>query len=212
MQDLIGKRFGRLTVIEFDHYDTSGRSRRAIWKCRCDCGNETYVRQNNLKCGTTKSCGCLQKESTRKTKYIHGERHTKLYQTWVNMKSRCLNPNVECYERYGGKGITICDDWLVYKNFSDWAHQAGYQDGLTIERIDPAGNYCPENCEWITFAENCRRAGQKDCWGKNLETGEYVEFHGIRAFANSRGLSYKAIDRVLHHKAKTHKKWTFGYL
>lgn len=212
MNDLTGQRFGKLTVLEFDHRGIEYGQARNFWKCQCDCGNITIISQHKLVTNGKKSCGCLHAEVMHKIKTVHGERHTKLYNTWVNMKNRCLNKNVACYERYGGKGIQVCDEWLEYKNFSEWAHASGYQEGLTIERIDPTGDYCPNNCEWISFVENCRRAGQKDCWGKNLETGEYVEFHGIKDFADSRGLSNKAIDRVLHNKAKTHKNWTFGYL
>lgn len=208
IEDLTNKKFGRLTILEFV-YRKNGRN---YWKCKCDCGSIVIKNEHNLKNGDTKSCGCLHRDITKKIKTTHGERHTRLYRIWSNMKSRCYNSNVSCYERYGGKGIHVCDEWMKYENFSKWAKSHGYKDDLTIERINPTGNYCPENCEWISFKENCSRAGQKSCWGLNLITGEYIEFKNIKKFSEEHGFSRKCIDRVLHGRNKTHKNWIFGYL
>lgn len=79
--------------------------------------------------------------------------------TWCNMKQRCLNPNCKPYKWYGSRGISICKEWLVYKAFEKWALANGYEEGLTIDRIDNDGNYCPENCQWITRSENSKRRG-----------------------------------------------------
>lgn len=212
---MIGKVFGRLTVIQAGE-KIKGRD---TWLCKCECGNEVTVYGKNLRNGTTKSCGCLRLDWISETKYVHGEsggkyvgERTRLYRCWVNMKSRCYNKNVRSYSDYGAKGIKVCAEWLEFANFADWAHSHGYSDDLTIERKNPHKDYCPENCEWITGSENSKRAHRKMCWGKNLVTGEYVEFLGIRDFAAERGLSYSCIDRVLHGRNKTHKDWIFGYV
>jgi len=209
IKDLTGNKYGKLKVLKFSHTD---KNQGRYWLCQCDCGNIKAINEKRMKSGMTRSCGCLHKEVIREKHLIHGERKTKLYQTWVNMKNRCYNSKIECYSRYGGKGIKVCPEWHTYINFSNWAKKNGYREGLTIERIDPQKDYCPENCEWITFSENCRRAGQKSCWGRNLATGEYVEFTNIKDFSEKNGFSRKCIDRVLHGKNKTHKGWVFGYL
>lgn len=214
-EDMIGKRFGKLTVIN----ESPPKNGRRCWRCSCDCGNETIVMEKNLKNGITKSCGCLRLERVHEAKTVHGEsggkivgERTALYRCWSNMKSRCYNENVRSYADYGAKGIEVCDEWRNdFTKFSEWAYTHNYQDSLTIERIDPTKNYCPENCEWITLSENSRRAHNKYCWAKNIVTGEYVEFWGIRNFAKERDLDYKAIDRVLHGRAKTCNDWIFGY-
>lgn len=212
---LVGQKFGRLTVLK----QAPSRGGKKAWECRCDCGNTCIVIETNLKNGNTQSCGCYRLDRVSETKYIHGEAggkyvgpRTRLYRCWSNMHSRCYNPNVRSYHDYGVKGIRVCDEWHEFTKFAEWAHTYGYRDGLTIERKDPHRDYCPENCEWITLSENSKRAHVKSCWGKNLITGEYVEFTGIRDFAAERGLSYSCIDRVLHGRNKTHQDWIFGYL
>lgn len=82
---------------------------------------------------------------------------TGLYNSWQNMKQRCLNPNHPKYKRYGGRGISVCEDWLKIENFSKWAVENGWKSGMTIDRINNDGNYCPENCKWISASENSRK-------------------------------------------------------
>ena len=157
--DLTGQRFGRLIVLR----DTGKRCwRYVVWLCRCDCGKLVEVLSNNLKLGRTKSCGCLQKEIMAAKLFKHGDscggKESRLYRTWVNMKSRCYYPKSINYKRYGGRGIKICKEWKNnYMMFKNWALANGYQDNLTIDRIDSGGNYCPENCRWLTLSENSRR-------------------------------------------------------
>lgn len=149
--DLAGKRFGRLTVIGFAGIERSrdGHS-HSTWNCKCDCGTIKKLPTGNLISGNTKSCGCYQKDRVRDIKTKHGGHEERLYSIWCNMKTRCLNPNVPAYKDYGGRGITICQEWLEsYEAFRNWCLNNGYKDILTIERIDVNKGYEPGNCTFI---------------------------------------------------------------
>ncbi len=151
IKNLAGQIFGRLSVIEEVGRD---KQHNALWLCKCSCGNYKTTASNYLTRGQTKSCGCLNKEIITK----HGEWGTRIHNIWKGMRQRCNNPNHKYHPRYGGRGISVCDEWDEYLLFRDWALSNGYADNLTIDRIDNDKGYSPDNCQWLTRAENTRRA------------------------------------------------------
>lgn len=159
--DLTGKRFGRLTVLERKsvefNYLTGTTHRKIIYHCKCDCGNYTTVDSSHLLCGDTTSCGCYHKELLSKRVTTHGSSKTRLYRIWASMIDRC-NPNRKSKnsKNYSERGISVCDDWKKFENFQEWALKSGYNETLTIERKNVNGNYCPENCTWISKPEQTR--------------------------------------------------------
>ena len=162
--DLTGKRFGRLIVIErAENYISPQGQARKRWLCKCDCGNDVIVPASALINGESKSCGCLQKEIAKNTFTQHGKWGSRLHRIWASMKTRCYNRKSRSYKWYGGRGITICDEWMnSFQAFYDWAMANGYRDDLSIDRIDVNGNYEPSNCRWITIIEQQKNKRQKE--------------------------------------------------
>ncbi len=177
-----GMRFGMLTLIKpaEDQVSASG-SHKKVWLCKCDCGNYKKVTVSHLGDGHTLSCGCLnsklssQRITERQT--IHNLSRSGIYIAYRHMIDRCYRPNTKNYHNYGGRGIIICNEWFnpnnindieKFRNFYNWSILNGYKDGLTIDRIDPNGNYEPSNCRWVT----------KLTQANNKTDTKYIEFNG----------------------------------
>lgn len=145
MDDIIGARFGKLKVVGQFHKDG-----RKLFKCLCECGNTVYTQKYYLASGRQISCGCVRK--TNRKHPTHCGSKSRLYKCWQGMKQRCGYENANEYERYGGRGIKVCDEWKRnFESFKDWAITNGYCDGLTIDRIDTDGDYTPDNCRWVSY-------------------------------------------------------------
>lgn len=158
VKELTGMRFGLWTVLRRSESDSSGR---ASWLCRCDCGTVRPVIGKSLLRGVSRGCGCTRKESaasaSRQANTRHGMHGTRLYTIWHSMKGRIHCPSTNDYSRYGGRGISICPEWEdSFSAFAEWALSHGYRDDLTLDRIDPNGNYTPENCRWVTWSQQAK--------------------------------------------------------
>lgn len=173
--DLKGQRFGRLVVIE----EAERTGRKTYWLCKCDCGSFVKVPTASLNNGHTKSCGCLQRSKVT----IHGKKNTKLYKVWNSMKGRCFNTNHRAYKNYGGRGITVCDEWKDdFLCFYNWSMANGYQEGLSIDRENNDGNYEPSNCRWTTSKvqrNNSRQNRYIEFEGESHTIAEWAEIKGI---------------------------------
>lgn len=149
---VLGQKFGRLLILGLAGKDKSGHT---LLKCVCDCGNEVVVSRSNLTTGATTSCGCARKDIVSALKTTHGGKGTRLYRVWQGMRERCENPRHISYELYGGRGISVCDEWRNnYATFQKWALAAGYDTNAkrgdcTLDRVDVNGDYCPKNCRWV---------------------------------------------------------------
>lgn len=196
--DYTGCKFSRWTVIEKveSTKETNGRTRR-VWKCKCECGTVKNVLERTLVSGRSKSCGCLRKErmaeGAREKNKTHGMTDTRLYRIHRHMINRCCNQNDISYTHYGGRGIKVCDEWMKFSCFYEWAMQNGYDDFLSIDRIDVNGDYCPNNCRWASLDEQAN----------NKSTTKYFTYQGetksIGQWAKQYDVPYKRLWKRLHN-------------
>jgi len=143
--DITNQKFNRLTVLSFSH---NSKRQASVWLCLCDCGNTKKLEYNLIVKNRVKSCGCLHRD-TMKARISHGMNESSIYRRWAAMKRRCNLGLVN----YGARGITYSEDWEKFENFyRDMS--SGFEDSLELDRIDVNGNYCKENCRWVTHSEN----------------------------------------------------------
>lgn len=212
-----GQRFGDLTVLyETTRHISKRMERRFV--CRCACGNTTIVWLEALSKGKTQSCGCHQKlfaSNLCKSRAKHNKHPKALYSRWSDIKKRCYNKNSWAYKYYGGKGVKMCHGWLHdFNSFVKWAFDNGFNDNLTIDRIDNNGDYEPSNCRWITQEENSHK--------KHVDNGTliYITYKDVtdtlKGWAWRRGLTTHAlynrlfikkwpIDRALNQPLRTRR-------
>lgn len=203
--DLTGQKFGRLTVLGVGEYYISPSGRKVKrWKCMCDCGNIVFADTSRLKKGNVKSCGCYLREKAAEQHKSHGMYGTRIYNIYTCMMQRCHNENTDDFKNYGGRGITVCDEWKNdFQAFYDWAMASGYANGLTIDRIDVNGNYCPENCRWATSKKQNNNRRNNRLITHNGET------HTMAEWAEIVGIEYSILAcRICNHKWPIEKALT----
>lgn len=187
--DIIGKRFGRLVVLQFDH----AVQYRKYYLCKCDCGNTKVVLKGNLLAGYTLSCGCLQRERTLAAVLLPND-EARLHRIFTGMKYRCYNKRHNRYARYGGRGIKICDQWLEDPDsFVKWSLKNGYAPGLSIDRINNDGDYSPENCRWVNKHEQ----------GLNTSKNVIISYNGesmtLKEWARKLGIKNTTLHNRIHY-------------
>lgn len=184
--DITGQTFGRWLVVKQDGRGSHGEEQ---YLCRCSCGAERTLRRSSLTSGNSKSCGCFSRDAAISRGITHGRSNTRLYRIWAGIIQRCCNSrNRYEWEKYGGRGITVCEEWKnSFEAFESWALSNGYSDSLSIDRVDVNGNYEPMNCRWATIYEQ----------SNNKRTSRFIEFNGetktVREFADKYGLNYSCL-------------------
>lgn len=186
--NLKGRRFGRLKVLNF----VERKDSHTYWRCKCDCGNEIVTSTSNLRGKSSRSCGCLKREGNNSK---HKKSNTRLYNIWCCMKQRCYYSKNPSYKNYGKKGITVCEDWLKsFENFYQWSMKNGYQDDLSIDRIDNDKGYSPQNCKWSTKKEQ----------NNNTSKNRYITFCGetltLSQWAEKQGINKNTLKNRLNNK------------
>lgn len=192
VKDMRGQQYGRLSVYEFSHSEKCNGGARAIWKCKCQCGNVKNISGDALRSGHTKSCGCLHRDCARQLNFKHGHRTVDAtsseYIAWENMRARCGNPKRPDYKNYGGRGITVCDRWRgSFPNF--YADMGPKPSPVhSIDRINNDGNYDPDNCRWATRSQQRRNSRSLLMTDEDIAKG-----HDLRL----QGKTYKEIGEIL---------------
>lgn len=184
LKDLTGQRFGRLTVLE---YAGVAKNRNAKWKCKCDCGEVCVVSSSSLLTGHTQSCGCLHKERTSESHATHGMSRTHIFENWQDIRRRCFDPRRKAYKNYGGRGITVCNEWRNdFQAFFDYVSKLDHfgEGGYSIDRINNNGNYEPGNVRWATDTEQARNKRNTifvEYNGEKIAVTEAAERSGVKA-------------------------------
>lgn len=202
--DMTGKTFGRLTVLR--RVENFGKEVR--WQCRCECGTETAAAGSHLRSGHTSSCGCFRDEDMGNRFRTHGQSMTKLHRVLRSMRERCVNSNAPAHKHYGGRGVSICDEWASDATaFIEWAHSHGYKEGLTIDRIDNDGDYCPGNCRFVdrfTQANNKRNNRRHEYNGTSYTLAQLSRMSGLCAetIANRIDVQKLSVEEAVDRPAR----------
>lgn len=194
--DHTGKKLGRLTVLGYAYTE----NKRKMWKCVCTCGNITYLPTSEITRGRTQSCGCYALEVQKRPRpyqcKFKGTRlkdgRTRISSIWKGMMGRCYNKSYKGYKNYGGRNIQVCPEWHNPLVFQEWAFANGYADDLTLDRIDNNGDYCPENCRWITMFEQ----------SQNRRNCVYLEYQGKRQTLSSWARELNVSEQMLGSRLK----------
>lgn len=216
--DLTGKQFGRGVVLERSGTKIRGiksQVKTPVWKCQCDCGNIFYATSAELRSGDTKSCGCLAIDTLHARSVTHGDGHKgskfyRLYRIWCGMKERCEKQYDPAFKDYGGRGIKVCEAWHDYIAFKEWSLSHGYNDNLTIDRIDNNGNYSPDNCRWVDcyVQANNRRSCRYIMINGEIKTiSEWCKIFGVSpftAFSRIDLFDWDPVKAVSYKPAKKH--------
>lgn len=197
---LVGQKFGRLTILEDLGYQTINNRRSRYLKCLCDCGKELIVAQADILSKHVQSCGCLRIETTimrDKERAIRGgdsvdPENIRLYGIWCGMKDRCYRKEHNRYYRYGARGIKVCDEWMDYLKFKEWALSNGYTKELSIDRIDTDGDYKPSNCKWSTREE------QMNNTSRNINIEYKGRIQTLTQWCRELGLNYGRVKARIY--------------
>lgn len=201
-----GQKFNKLEAIERKGKDKYGNY---LWTCACDCGNKIQTTVSHLRSGNTQSCGCYQKQKVQEIFSKHNLKGTRIYTIYQNMKERCYNSNHPAYKYYGGKGVAIAQEWHSIEDFYQWALNNGYQDDLTIDRIDGTKNYCPENCRWIPMRDQAKNQTSNiniTYRGETKILAEWASLLGMSPGALKYRITHWTLEKALTHPIKQRRK------
>ena len=210
-QDIAGTRSGRLVAVSYSH---KSKHNGHLWNCLCDCGNTSVVGESQIKGGHILSCGCLRRDrSTQSAK--HGMSNSHIYLRWKSMKQRCNNPSVVNFDIYGGRGITYDPRWEDFRNFYEDMND-GFREHLELDRIDVNGNYCKENCRWVTHNENnynktrqSNNSSGKTGVNFRKDTGKYRAYIHVEGKCKCLG-SFETIEEAIEVR-KNAEMYYYGY-
>ena len=212
---MIGDKYGRLTVIKDlgcrKRVSTSAHRVQHV-QVKCDCGSIKDIALNDLKAGKTKSCGCYNMEQIIDRATKHGKSDTRIYSIWKDMRKRCNNKNATNYSNYGGRGIKVCTEWDNFEEFYNWSMDNGYNENLSIDRIDFNGDYEPNNCRWTTSVRQNRNTRKNKPFVGVSPDGTKHKGFSQADFADKHNLDRKAISTCLNGRQKTHKGWSFYFI
>ena len=203
--DLRGQTFGKLTVLRENGRD---KRNRVLWLCRCECGNVVTVRGDLLRHGDTTSCRCCTRDRVVEAHTTHGMSKARLYRIWLSMLQRAgvyKGASENNKRNYQDRGITVCDEWLVFENFRDWALSHGYKEGLQIDRLNNDAGYCPENCRWVTPKENTNNRRNTLRLSDGTPLAMFCSKVGIQTLENGKQTKqYKRISTAYRKYHKAH--------